>query len=342
MAFAMPGAAQAAKRSVFMGVPPASQKAIEKTASDVNAFFPSSVRIHTGDVVSFAPVGFHTVDLPASGGPLPLISPTGKKISGLLDAAEAPFWFDGRAEPGFDKRLLASNFGKSLVKGSTRIESGLPLADKPKPMTVRFNKAGRYTFFCDIHPGMKGTVRVVGKRSPIPSSKSDAARVRAQVAKALAIAKALPKTTKPPANTVSVGAEGKGGVSFFGMLPDKLTVPAGTTVKFAMASGSSDVHTATFGPGDPDSKTSYLGGIAASLQGAVFDGRAVYPSERPGSPLAGLSPELHGNGFWSSGLMDAVAASPIPPSGSVTFTTPGTYPFVCLIHTFMKGTITVQ
>jgi plastocyanin len=26
----------------------------------------------------------------------------------------------------------------------------------------------------------------------------------------------------------------------------------------------------------------------------------------------------------------------------VTFSTPGTYPFVCLIHTNMKGTITVQ
>jgi plastocyanin len=40
--------------------------------------------------------------------------------------------------------------------------------------------------------------------------------------------------------------------------------------------------------------------------------------------------------------MDAAAATPLPPSGSVTLSTPGTYRFVCLIHTFMKGTITVQ
>ena len=40
--------------------------------------------------------------------------------------------------------------------------------------------------------------------------------------------------------------------------------------------------------------------------------------------------------------MDAAAASPLPPSGSVTFSTPGTYPFVSLINTNMKGTITVQ
>jgi plastocyanin len=210
-------------------------------------------------------------------------------------------------------------------------------------MRVRFNKAGRFTYYCNIHPGMKGTVRVVGKHSPVPSARSDAARVKAQVAKALAAAKALPTTTKPPANTVSVGAEGKGGVSYFGMLPDKLTVPAGTTVKFAMANGSSDVHTATFGPGDPDQKTSYLGAIAASFQGPpVFDARGAYPSEPPGSPPVAITPTLHGNGFWNAGVMDAVAASPLPASGSVTFSTPGTYPFVCLIHTNMKGTITVQ
>jgi hypothetical protein len=109
-----------------------------------------------------------------------------------------------------------------------------------------------------------------------------------------------------------------------------------------MPNGSSDIHTATFGPGNPDKPKEYLGAIAASLQGVVFDGRAIYPSEPPGSPPAGLSPALHGNGFWNTGLMDALSSSPIPGSGAVTFTEPGTYPYVCLIHTFMKGTITVQ
>jgi plastocyanin len=342
VALVMPGAAMAATRTVFMGLPPASQKAFEKVSSDANAFFPTTIRIHAGDVVAFAPVGFHSVDMPASGAPLPLISPTGKKVT-AIDAAAIPFWFNGLDEVGFDARLAKLNFGKTLIKGPARIASGLPLAPKLKPMRVRFNKAGRYTYYCNIHTGMKGTVRVVGKHSPIPSAKSDAARVKAQAAKALAVAKTLPTITKPPASTVSVGAEGKGGVTYYGMLPDKLTVPAGTTVKFAMPNGSSEVHTATFGPGDPDQKTSYLGAIAASFQGPpVFDARGIYPSEPPGSPTVALTPTLHGNGFWNAGTMDAVAASPLPGSGSVTFSTPGTYPFVCLIHTNMKGTITVQ
>jgi plastocyanin len=342
VALVMPGAAMASTRTVFMGLPPASQKAFEKLSSDANAFFPSTIRIRTGDVVAFTPVGFHTVDMPASGAPLPLVSPTGTKVE-AIDAAGIPFWFNGLDELGFNAPLLTMNFGKTLVKGPARIASGLPLVQRPKPMRVRFNKAGRYTYYCNIHSGMKGTVRVVGKHSPVPSAKSDAALVKAQAAKALAVAKALPAITKPAANTVSVGAEGKGGVSYFGMLPDKLTVAAGTTVTFAMANGSSDVHTATFGPGDPDQKTSYLGAIAASFQGPpVFDARGAYPSEPAGSPPVAITPTLHGNGFWNAGLMDAVAASPLPGSGSVTFSTPGTYPFVCLIHTNMKGTITVQ
>jgi plastocyanin len=341
LALMMSGAAQAATKPVFMGLPPGSQKAFEKATSDVNAFFPASIRIRAGDSVAFTPTGFHTVDMPASGGPLPLIAPTGKKPASA-DAAGIPFWFSGRDEVGFDKRLLKSNFGKSFVKGPLRIKSGLPLGNKLKPMRVRFNKAGNYTYYCNLHPGMKGTVRVVGKGSPVLSAKAEAARVKAQAAKALAVARALPKIKKSPANTITVGAEGAAGVSYFGMLPDKLTVPAGTTVNFTMDSGSSDIHTATFGPGNPDKPKEYLGAIAASLQGVTFDGRAVYPSEPPGSPPASLEPALHGNGFWSTGLMDSVTSSPLPGSGAVTFTTPGTYPFVCLIHTFMKGTITVQ
>jgi plastocyanin len=341
VALAMPAAAMASTRTVFMGLPPASQKTFEKAGSDANAFFPSSIRIHKGDAVAFQPVGFHTVDMPASGAPLPLVGTTGKKVA-ASDAAGLPFWFNARDELGFDKRLLKPSYGKTLVKGPYRIQSGLPLGNKLKPMKVRFDKAGLYTYYCNIHPGMKGTVRVVGKGSPVPSPKSDAARVKAQVAAALAAAKALPAATKPPANTISLGAQGKGGASFFGMLPDKLTVPAGATVTFAMPAGSSEVHTATFGPGNPDKPAEYLGAIAASLQGVVFDGRAVYPSEPPGSPPAGLSPTLHGNGFWNSGFLDAVPATPLGGSSSVTFTTPGTYQFVCLIHTFMKGTITVR
>ena len=104
-----------------------------------------------------------------------------------------------------------------------------------------------------------------------------------------------------------------------------------------MSAGSLEEHTATAGPGNPESEPmSYLGALTASLQGPPpFDPRAIYPSEPSGSAAASLTPTFHGNGFWNSGFLDAVPATPPPASNAVTFTTPGTYQFVCLIHTFI-------
>jgi plastocyanin len=126
------------------------------------------------------------------------------------------------------------------------------------------------------------------------------------------------------------------------MLPETLTVPIGTTVDFTMSRPSFEVHTATFGPGDPEKEpNSYIGQLAASFQGEQFDPRATYPSQPPGTTAA-FSSTLHGNGFWNTGLLDAVSQSPLPATERVTFTQAGSFAFVCLIHPFMKGTVIVQ
>ena len=75
----------------------------------------------------------------------------------------------------------------------------------------------------------------------------------------------------------------------------------------------------------------------------MIDPRGVYPSEPPGSAAATLTPLLHGNGFWNSGVLDASSATPQPgEANSVTFGPPGKYDFYCLIHPFMKATVTAQ
>ena len=50
----------------------------------------------------------------------------------------------------------------------------------------------------------------------------------------------------------------------------------------------------------------------------------------------------HGNGFWNSGALDSNSKSPLPANASLKFDTAGTYTFYCLIHPFMRGTVTVQ
>jgi plastocyanin len=337
----LPAVAHGATRTVFMGTPPSAANALQnKLGSDANQFFPQSLTVHVGDTVKFAPVGFHNLDLPPAGAtPVPFAGATGKTLANPTDAAGAPFCFNGLPEIGFTSTLLKSNFGKTFTAPSAaRVESGVPLANKPKPIGVRFTKAGSYKYFCDVHAGMVGTVKVVSRRRLAPTAKAVGKAVAAQVKADTAIAKALPKTSVP-ANTVLMGPE-KAGVILYAFLPQKLSVKTGTTVTFTMPAVGREAHTATFGPGDPEKPNTYLGGLAASIETPAFAGAAFYASDAPAG-VAALSPTLHGNGFWNSGFLDSVAASPLPSAGKVTFGTPGSFTYYCLIHPFMKAQVIV-
>jgi plastocyanin len=340
---AVPAVAGAATKTVSMGTPLKAQKTLnEKYFADANAFFPRTTTVHVGDTVAFAPSGFHNVDLPARGGrPSDFIIP-GAAASGVTDAAGTPFWFNGQPTFGPNPAVLQSFFGKSVkYSGAKGVGSGLPLAAKPKPFKVTFGRAGTFSYYCDIHPGMKGTVRVVPKSRAVPSAKSDAAAVARQLAAVTKSAKAL-QATKPAANTVALGAADRNGVEVFKFFPDTANVAVGTTLTFQMSPRSFEGHTATTGPGDAEKEpNSYLGKLAASFQGVSIDPIALYPSDAPGSPSA-VTPTAHGNGFWNSGILDSDAASPQPAAGSVRFDAPGTYTFYCLIHPFMKATVNVS
>jgi plastocyanin len=339
----VPATAGAATKTVDMGTPVKAQKQMSKYRADANAFFPAAITIHAGDSVKFVPTGFHNVDIPAKGGkPADLLVP-GAIVSGSLDAAGSPFWFNGKVPTvGFNPVVAVGSLGKKVTyTGAKAVQSGLPLSNKPKPMVVKFPKAGSYTYYCDVHAGMKASVRVVAKSKKIPTTAQDAKRVDAQVAQALTIAKGLTKATLP-ANTVTVGNAGAHGVEYFGFLPATLTVPAGTTVKYQMSAKSLEIHTATAGPGNPDTDAnSYLGKLAGSFEAPMVDPAAVYPSDPPGGP-ASLTTASHGNGFWNSGVMDALpATTQLPGSSSVTFAAAGTYKLYCLVHPFMVGTVVV-
>jgi plastocyanin len=340
----LPAGAQAKSKTknVDMGLPPAAQAEFNnKYGADVNDFFPHKVTIHVGDKVRYRPTGFHTLDLPPKSGAkvLPLFTPTGTKATNT-DANGAAFWFTGKVDNlGFNPALLNGLFGKHVTYRNKRIESGLPLAPSPKPFTVRFKKKGTFKYYCDVHPGMRGTVVVKGKKAKIPTAKQDRKRLKQQLRRDRKRAKGLATSPAPAGNTVYVGGSTAGGVEYFGMLPGKKTVKVGTTVRFRMSPKSFDVHTATFGPGPAEDPASYLGVLAKSFEGAP-DARGVYPSEAPGT-VANLSPALHGNGFWNAGVMDNAPASQPAAFNDVKFTAPGTYDYYCLIHPFMHGQVEV-
>jgi len=328
---ALPAAAGAATKTVDMGLPLSAQRQFnQKFNVDVNDFFPHGTTIHVGDSIKFLATGFHTVDLPPKGQKaVPLVVPAGGLVSGVNDAAGSPFWFNGQPLLGPNPQALGpGGLGKHFTyNGTQRVLSGAFQGNgAPPPMTVKFTKVGSYTYFCDIHVGMKGVVHVVAKTARVPSAKADARTVKNQLARDLKLGKKLAKT-KAPKGTVIVGPSGAHGVEFFAFAPAKQTVPVGTTLKFTLPSKSFDIHTATTGPGDPGGETGpgtgYLGDLENEFNGQAPPSRVLYPSD-PFGAAASLTAASHGNGFWNSGLLNN-HQPPLKSGESVTFSAPGTY-----------------
>jgi len=343
IAVAVPATAEAATRTVDAGAPASAQRALRAQAVEVNAFFPSTTTIRVGDSVRFRPAGFHTVDIPERGGSLlPFIAPIGQKVEGAVDAAGAPYWFNGLDALGPNPAVFAGSFGKRVTyDGTKRVQSGIPTGPNTKPMTVRFTRAGSVTYFCDIHPGMKGRVRVLGRRANRPSARAHAAAIKAQVTRALRRARQAAAVKPDDSRTVLVGSAKPGGVESYRFFPSRLTVNVGETVTFRMSRGSLEDHTATTGAGDVEDPKTFLGALAASFQSPAIDPAALYPSDPP-TGAAQLTKASHGNGFWNSGVLDARRRTPMPESNSVRMAEAGTYTFVCMIHPFMKGTVVAK
>jgi plastocyanin len=347
MAVALASASGAMAKSLTKVVTAGPSPAVSKVAAklvpknfaktfnpDINAFFSKKTTINVGDTVSFQILGFHDIDLPGkAGAPLPFIVPGKTLVSGVNDAAGNPFWFNGRVPTvGVNTSLLAPSKAKAY-NGTRRLVSGLP-AGKPKPFNVKFTKPGTYKFFCDIHPGMVGTVVVKPAGKTIPTAAQDAKALKAQATAAIKGALKASKA-KLPANTVSLGESAPGGVELFSMFPASLTVNANTTVTFQMSKDSFETHTATFGT------IPVLKGLAKGFQGVTFPAQAVFPSD-PTQPIT-ESLTSHGDGFANTGALDTNPKSTtIPSSGKIDFTQAGTYQFICLIHPFMHGTIVVK
>lgn len=334
--------AAATTKPVDVGLPRAWHKPFwDGTGSDANAFFPTSLTIRAGDSIRFRPNGFHTVHLLARGGRLsPPWIQTSHQVQGAADALGQPFWFNGQPVIANAPGQPPWNFGRRFVyTGRREVRSGYATNTRHS-MVVRFPRPGTYTFYCDFHRGMRGTVRVLPRSRRAPDPRVDARRVRRELATALAVARTL-KATVPPAGSVDVGVAGAHGTEFYDFVPKLTTVPAGTTLTFRVSPGSMEYHTVAAGPGDPQLEpASLLGTMATAFEQRFADPRATYASEPPGT-IADLSPALHGNGFWSTGILDNDPTTTFPSSTSVRFTTPGSYVFSCLIHVYMHATVYV-
>jgi plastocyanin len=333
--------ASASARGVIAPVSAGPPKPTHVNHLDFNGFFPSTTKIHVGDSVSWAINGFHTVSILASGqAPPPLIVPaTGSPITGKLDAAGAPLWFNGRPNQVINA-LVAAPSGGTTYAGKGFLNSGLPAPSGPShPFVVKFTKAGTFTFHCLVHPGMQGVVKVLPKGKPVPTAAQDRAAAAAQEAAGIRQARTLSQV-KPAAATVLAGNDGRGPVAWLRFFPERLKVKVGTTVTFRISSRR-EVHTITFGP--VPYTTAIENTFTTPLPNPVgpptliANPLAVYPSDPP--PLPAYTGANHGNGYEGAGIL--AGGGPLPSNAKITFTTPGVYHFECVIHQHMDGTITV-
>jgi plastocyanin len=354
LALFLPAVADARTKTVEAGpFTERAQGAFQRASADANAFFRRTVTIRRGDRVRWDMNGFHTVTfVPRGGTPLGLVAPdAANPVAGVNDAAGAPFWFNGQPRLTLNP-LVAMPQGGTRFKPSTLHNSGLPLEDgPPEPYRLQFRRKGSFRYLCIVHPGMRGTVRVVGRRARVPSARNDRRQARRE--QRTLLQRAQRRTTGTGAgalqNTVQAGNDDRRGTTIFKFFPADPSFRVGDIVTLRMPPRSTELHTITFGPSNgQDAYNDELAAnfITPAMGGAgpptlLFEPRAAYPSENPAAGQATYAPTTHGNGFLNTGVMDSDPDTPSPESMTVQFTGPGTYTYICLIHPFMRDTLTV-
>jgi plastocyanin len=350
LAIALAVPAGAATKTVFAGLPPKAQTPAGLTvpkALNFNGFFGRTITINVGDSVNwiFSQRVIHTVTFPAKGQKAPpFVQPDpAHPYTGFSDPAGNPFWFNGQPSVTVPAEVALPTTEKSTDGTGYRNSGITPEGGKPFSYKLRFTKAGTFNYLCEVHPGMRGTVKVLpkgAKGARVLSAVQERAAAVRQLMLARRSAMRLNRFS-PSANTVVAGHD-RGSVSWFKFFPSVRTVKAGDTVRFTVSS-KSEIHTATFGP------TAYRDANEA----------AVIATPQPsGPPLLQLNPLIflpsdpppslppydgtnHGNGYLNTGAIDTDPKTPDPSSVSVRFTKPGTYTYECLIHPGMQAKIRV-
>jgi plastocyanin len=320
--------AQAATKVVFAGYdnPPGAPP-----GTVPEGFFPDTVTVHAGDRVQWRFKGDRDVAFLAKHQKRPpfVITDPKRPLAPQNDAAGQPFWWGGQPTFLESSQVTAPRGGRSYP-GSGWFNSGAPLV---KPYTLRFLRTGTYRYQDPIHPGVRGTVKVVSKRSRVPTLRSDNALAAAEVTHATDTARALFHGTPPPASVVEVGREAKG-VAVDDFFPSSMQIATDSSLTFRVPRRAVELHTVTLGP------------EASTLQrnlvvNGQIDPRAAYPSDPPHA-LPDYTGSNHGDGFLNSGLLDGDPRTSIGDSVTIHFTAPGTYTVVCLLHPGMTATVRVS
>ena len=284
-------------RTIYAGLNDPTDKTIA-----VLSFLPSTATVEVGASVRWAFLGPepHTVTFVPPGAKQPL--PTDADATSVVPA-------------------------KGPWDATTKVSSGLIGATKPGQFKMTFGKAGKFTYYCAIHPRMSATLNVVAAGQKSDTRKDFVTRGKAERDRYLAEGRSAKKTyaaTQPKQArnadgsstwTVEMGL-GTPHTEILAFQPAPLKIKKGDKVVFVNNSGVP--HTASFAgtkqiPQNPES--------AEAMNAAP-----------------GKSPQtLNATTFFNTGWLppnSPPGAGPPLPARSFTFkvASAGTYAYVCILH----------
>jgi plastocyanin len=325
-------------------------------------FFPMSVRIRTGDTVTWRINAdeLHTTSFVkgvTQWGPIAIQFPLGapgEMIPGF--AAPIPggppeaiqfhpqVAFPTRA-PGAPMETY-SGIGNFVSSGVLARQPVAPGAPPNEVFSARFDTPGMYMYVCLVHPDrMIGWVEVAPADAlNVPDQAAIEVQANAEIAQMLhllQVAEAQGNATvrsEPAPNGTDFWYARAGSQEFesgdaraqvMDFLPRNLTVRSGDTVVW----GTNYFHTVSFIPNPPSPEFIQVIPQPNGPPLLPLNPQVVFPAK----PSATYDPSQ----FFNSGIIGPF----LPPGNSwaLTFDRPGTYEYVCLVHELlgMKGTITV-
>ena len=292
---------------------------------------PPEVRALLGKAPAFYPPGATNVDAdpqPAAAQPCFLASGDPPGQSACISQPEEQPEFNG----------TQSFYSSGFLPDEATFD--VKLAANIAPGTYRFMDLVNRT-------QMTGTLTVVGPDEAVPSPADvrrqaeeeieaaiESLRPRAEQVRAIT----APESATAGAPEVAAAAAPAGGRqinSTVNVFPERVTVPSGGTVSWAI----NGAHMIAFNAPE-DARPLYApdaqGVVKANRKGALPANSPPRPRGVPPPVIMDAGP-FDGTGFRNSGLV--VAEGEL--TYRLTFTTPGTYQYQCLFHTDMEGSVQV-
>lgn len=283
-------------------------------------FAPQLLQVHRGDTVQWVNAGFHNIHF-------------AQEITPLAIFPEV----DGKPQPQFNPAVAFPNVESGAAYQGGDANSGLPL--DPTNSSVIFSlvmdaEPGHYSYFCDVHPGMVGTITIVDNATSVPSpaealaagAEQLVATARGGVQAAVAASMQPPTVNDNGALEVNAGLQA-GTAAVFQFFPSVAVIDVGQSVTWTVPENSMELHFVAWPSFPPGAEISVIPQDGAPPILALNENAL-------GTTADGA--EIGAGATFNSGFRQPGQ------SFTLTFTEPGVYNYLCPIHPGMQGVVVVQ